>query len=89
MKIKLFVWTIAYFFTVNTMAVSVAISTDNDLQTSFSKPSLIEWFFGLLEYFGKLLSFQIEGFNPLVAFFIFYIPVLIVMGVVVEWIRGN
>lgn len=89
MKIKLFVWTVAYFFVVNTMAISIALTTDNDLQTTFDKPDLIGWFGGLLSYLGKLLTFQIEGFHPFMSFFLFYIPVLLMLGIIIEWIRGN
>lgn len=88
MKVKMFVWTIAYFFIVNTVAISVALTSDNELKTTFSQPEVFGWFGGLLNYFGKLLTFQIEGFDPFMSFFLFYIPVLLILGIIIEWIRG-
>lgn len=89
MKIKLFVWVVAYFMVINTVAVSIAIETDNELQQTFTgNIDIWDFFENLLGYFGKLITFNIEGFDPLVSFFIFYIPVLIIVAIIIEWIRG-
>ena len=89
MKSKLFVWIVAYLFIVNTVAISIAIETDNELQRSFSSNIDLFGFFGsLLNYLGKLLTFNIEGFNPFMSFFIIYIPVLLLVAIIIEWIRG-
>ena len=94
MRAKLVGIIVLYFFILNALAVSLAFSTSNELQQTFSNPgkdvsSFVSFIGELGNYFFKLMTFQIDGINPFVAFMIFYVPVIMLVVIIAEMIRGN
>lgn len=94
MRAKLVAIIVLYFFILNALAISLAFSTSNELQQTFSNPGEdVSSFFGFIgelgNYFFKLMTFQIDGINPFVAFMIFYVPVIMLVVIIAEMIRGN
>lgn len=94
MRAKLVAIIVLYFFILNALAISLAYSTSNELQQTFSNPGEnVSSFFSFIgelgNYFFKLMTFQIDGINPFVAFMIFYVPVIMLVVIIAEMIRGN
>lgn len=94
MRAKLVGIIVLYFFILNALAISLAFSTSNELQQTFSNPGEdVSSFFSFIgelgNYFFKLMTFQIDGINPFVAFMIFYVPVIMLVVIIAEMIRGN
>ena len=94
MRAKLVAVIVLYFFIVNALAISLAYTADNELEQTFSNPgegvgSFISFIGELGNYFFKLMTFQISGINQFVSFMIFYVPVIMLVVIIAEMIRGN
>lgn len=95
-KSKFAILIVAYFFVMNTIAMSLSyVGSNPDLQGSFDNPANssglipgLDFARSLGNYFYQLMTFQIEGLNPAIVFMIFYIPILALVIMIAELIRG-
>lgn len=89
-KAPFVLWLIVYMFVMNMITFSLSYSTNNEFQGNFSKPGNIFDFAGqVYNYLFKLTTFSVSGVDPIISFFIFYLPVLAIIIIIVEIVRGN